>query len=361
MKLISVDKLEPGLVVSENIYTIDDRLVLPKGTILTDKDIERIRSHSLYNIFVENEKKPVPLDIPHKPAVALSYAERLRNSEEFIKFKQHIEENAKELEESFKMIANGTMVLDVDKLTEPVYHLFVEAGGTAGVFDMLHNLRDNSDAVYMHSLNVSLICNTIANWMKLPEEKVQLATAAGLLHDIGKVLLPQELLDKDTPYTEYESRLLKEHVVKGYELVKDKDIDQQIKNSVIMHHEFRDGSGYPFHIKGDQIDEIASIVTVANIYDELTSKRKYRAPLCPFEVISKFEEEGYEKFDADVIITFLSNIVNTFIANRVMLNNGQTGDIIYIHPEHLSRPTVKCGEDYINLEIERKLSIVAVI
>ena len=61
MKLISVDKLEPGLVVSENIYTIDDRLVLPKGTILTDKDIERIRSHSLYNIFVENEKKPVAL------------------------------------------------------------------------------------------------------------------------------------------------------------------------------------------------------------------------------------------------------------------------------------------------------------
>ena len=58
-----------------------------------------------------------------------------------------------------------------------------------------------------------------------------------------------------------------------------------------MHHEFRDGSGYPFHIKGDQIDEIASIVTVANIYDELTSKRKYRAPLCPFEVISQFEKE----------------------------------------------------------------------
>ena len=199
MKLISVDNLEPGLVASENIYTIDDRLVLPKGTVLDENDIQRIKSHSLYNIFVEDEKQEVPDKTegqtqPQKPDY--SYAEKIRNSEQFIKFKQDIENNARQLEESFKLIANDKMALDIEKLTEPVYHLFVEAGGTAGVFDMLHNLRDNSDAVYMHSLNVSLICNTIATWMKLPKEKIQLATAGGLLHDIGKVVMPPDLLNK---------------------------------------------------------------------------------------------------------------------------------------------------------------------
>jgi hypothetical protein len=75
MKLVSVDKLEPGLVVSENIYTLDDRLVLPKGTILDEKDIERIRFYSLYNIFVEEEKKPVVPKQEKADSASLSYSE----------------------------------------------------------------------------------------------------------------------------------------------------------------------------------------------------------------------------------------------------------------------------------------------
>ncbi|MCR5558028.1 MAG: HD domain-containing protein [Butyrivibrio sp.] len=360
MKLVSVDKLEPGLVVSENIYTIDDRLVLPKGTVLDEKDIARIKAHSLYNIFVEDKK----MAVEKKATVAqedLSYAQRLRNSEEFIKFKQHIEEHAEALEESFKMIANDSMQLDVEKLTEPVYHLFVEAGGTAGVFDMLHNLRDNSDAVYMHSLNVSLISNTLATWLMLSEEEIQVATAGGLLHDIGKMLIPSDLINKTTPLTEYEERVMREHVVKGYELVKDKDIDNRIKSCILMHHELRDGSGYPLHLKNDQIDLISSIVTVSNVYDDLTSRRPFRNSICPFTVIEEFEQNGLEKYEPNVIMTFLSNIVNTFIANRVLLNTGQTGEIIFINPTYLSKPVVKCGNEYVDLSKNRTLSIVSVI
>ena len=360
MKLVSVDKLEPGLVVSENIYTIDDRLVLTKGTVLDEKDIARIKAHSLYNIFVEDKKQAVEKK-EEKPFSELSYAEKLRNSEEFIRFKQHIEENAEKLEEAFKMIANNSMQLDVEKLTEPVYHLFVEAGGTSGIFDMLHNLRDNSDAVYMHSLNVSLISNTLATWLRLSEEEVRLATAGGLLHDIGKMLVPSELINKTTPLTEYEQRVMREHVVKGYELVKNMEIDSHIKSCILMHHELRDGSGYPLHLKNDQIDHICSIVTVANVYDNLTSKRLYRNSICPFTVIEQFENGGLEKYDPNVIMTFLSNIVNTFIANRVMLSTGQTGDIIFINPTYLSKPIVKCGNEYVDLSKKRSLSIVSVI
>ena len=361
MKLVSVDKLEPGLVVSENIYTIDDRLVLTKGTVLDENDIARIKAFSLYNIFVEDQKKEVKAKKEGSRSDNLSYAEKLKSTEEFIKFKQHIEENAEKLEESFKMIVNDTMPLDVEKLTEPVYHLFVEAGGTAGIFDMIHNLRDNSDAVYMHSLNVSLISNTLATWMRLSNDEIDLATAGGLLHDIGKVLMPTELINKKTPLTEYEQKVMREHVVKGYDLVKEKDIDSRIKNCVIMHHEMRDGSGYPLGLRGEQIDEIASIVVVANMYDDLTSKREYREQICPFTVIEKFEKEGLDKFNPNVIMTFLSNIVNTFIANRVLLSNGQVGEIIFINPEHLSKPIVKCGTEYVDLSAKREISIISVI
>ena len=361
MRLVSVDKLEPGMVASENIYTIDDRLVLPKGTILDEKDIARIKAYSLYNVFVEDVKKEAPARPKSASGSSPSYAERVKSSEEFIRFKQNLEEYAEELEEAFRMIVNESMELDVDKLTEPVYHLFVEAGGTAGIFDMLHNLRDNSDAVYAHSLNVSLICNTLATWMRLPEEKIQVATAAGLLHDIGKLYVPEDIINKKQELTEYEQRAMREHVTKGYELVKGLDIDEHIKKSILMHHEMRDGSGYPLHLKGEQIDEIASIVAVANTYDDLTSKRTYREGVCPFDVIARFEAEGLYKYDPNAIMTFLSNIVNTFIANRVMLNNGKTGEIIFINPVHLSRPVVKSGNQFIDLAANKNLAIVAVI
>lgn len=360
MKLVSVNKLEPGLVVSENIFTLDDRLVLPKGTILDENDIEKIKAHSLYNIFVEDQKKPVPKKV-NKPVSGLSYNEKLRNSEEFIKFRQHLEENAEILEETFRLIANNTIPLEVDKLTDPVYHLFVEGGGTAGIFDMLHNLRDSNNTVYMHSINVSLICNTLASWMRLPEDMIQYATAGGLLHDIGKVLLPQELVNKQTALSEYEERVLREHVIRGYDLLKDKDINIHIKNCVLMHHELRDGTGYPLGLKNDQIDPVASIVAIANVYDELTSQKGYRDKICPFTVIEQFENIGLDKYDTNAIMTFLSNIINTFIASRVMLSTGQVGDVIFINPVHLSRPVVKCEDQFIDLAVRKEISIVSLI
>jgi putative nucleotidyltransferase with HDIG domain len=360
MKLVSVDKLEPGFVVSENIYSIDDRLVLTKGTVLDEKSIERIKAHSLYNIFVEDEKQDV---IPEEELLLkdLSYNERLRNTEEFIKFKQHVEEHAERLEESFRMIANDTMPLDVDKLTEPVFKLFVEAGGSAGIFDMLHNMRDNSDAIFMHSLNVSLISNTIATWMRLSEEEIYLATAGGLLHDIGKMLLPPEIINKKTPLTPNEQKIMKTHVTKGYGLVQKKNIDTRIRNCILMHHEMRDGSGYPLALRNEKIDDLASIVCVANVYDEMTCRREFREAICPFTVIELFEKEGIDKFNPKVIFPFLSNIINTFIANRVMLSTGQVGDIIFINPDHLARPLVKCGEQYIDLAKKREISIISVV
>ena len=128
-----------------------------------------------------------------------------------------------------------------------------------------------------------------------------------------------------------------------------------------MHHEMRDGSGYPLALKNDKIDPIASIVTVANVYDEMTSKREYRDAVCPFTVIENFEKEGIDKFDPNVIMTFLTNIVNTFISNRVLLSNGKSGDIIFINPDHLSRPVIKCGMEFIDLAAKRELSIISVV
>nr|MCR5156555.1 HD-GYP domain-containing protein [Butyrivibrio sp.] len=83
--------------------------------------------------------------------------------------------------------------------------------------------------------------------------------------------------------------------------------------------------------------------------DAMTSARYYRGPLCPFIAISMFEEEGFQKYDPEMIMAFLNNIVNTYLLNTVRLNTGEIGEIIFINSSHLSRPTIKVDNDYIDL------------
>ncbi len=362
MKLVATGKLKPGMLVAQNVYTLDDQLVVTKGTVLDDKSIRSLNNHSIFNVFIDDETSLKPV----KPSSGgfipqVSFSERLRASQEFEKFKASIEKNASRLKNTFNQIVNEDKPIDIEEITGPVYTLMFEAGTGFGVFDMLNNLHDYSDEIYMHSINVSLISNLIAGWMKYTPDEIKIATAAGLLHDIGKVKLPENLINSTKPRTEKDKQLMRTHVIQGYELLKNMDIDEHIKNAVVMHHERFDGSGYPFHIRGEQIDEYARIVAVADIYDDLTSKRLTRGPICAFDVIEMFEKEGLQKFDTSVVMTFMSHISNSFIANKVRLSDGQEGDIIFINPDRLSRPMVKCGDNFIDLATHPRLKIVEVI
>ena len=128
-----------------------------------------------------------------------------------------------------------------------------------------------------------------------------------------------------------------------------------------MHHERCDGSGYPLGLKADKIDKYAKLVAIADLYDAMTSPRVYRGPMCPFQVVEEFEREGLQKHDPKMILVFLENVVNTYLQNRVRLNNGLEGDVIYINRDHLARPTIQSGNDFIDLAEEQDLEIEALV
>ena len=128
-----------------------------------------------------------------------------------------------------------------------------------------------------------------------------------------------------------------------------------------MHHERCDGSGYPFGLYASDIDDYASIIAVADVYDAMTADRCYRLGLCPFEVIAQFEQEGLQRYKPRYILTFLEHIAHTYLHNRVLLNNGQTGEIIFIN-KRLTRPTIQIAPArFINLEEHPELYIQAII
>ena len=129
------------------------------------------------------------------------------------------------------------------------------------------------------------------------------------------------------------------------------------KNAALMHHERCDGSGYPFGLTGNRIDKFAKIVSIADVYDAMTAARVYRGPLCPFTVIDIFEKEGLQKYESEYILCFLKNVVLTYIGQRVRLTNGQEGDVVFINPQQLSRPMIKCGDTFVDLSKQKDIAI----
>ena len=143
---------------------------------------------------------------------------------------------------------------------------------------------------------------------------------------------------------------MKTHPVLGKKILNDKGFDPRILYAALQHHERADGSGYPRGLEEDEIDDFASIVAIADVYDAMTTARAHRDPLCSFQVISEFEKEGLQTFNTKYILTFLERIANTYNNSRVMLNNAKTGRVVYIYKSSLSRPVVQLDNgEIINL------------
>lgn len=358
MKRVVTKKLVPGMVLADNVYTFNnDQLVLPKGYTLDDKAITKLAFYSIINVLVEDDSESEISNVIE----TRSYSERLRDTPEFQEFKHDFEDCAENFKDVINDIVRDNKPLVVKDLVHPIYGLIEKGRGPSNVFDMIHSLRSYDDATYTHCINVALISNIIGQWLKLSEEDIEIATQAGLFHDIGKLLIPGEIITKPAKLTPDEYSIVQTHPQQGYQILKDLNLSEHIKNAALMHHERCDGTGYPLHLMGPQIDFFAKIVTVADVYDAMTSARVYRGPLCPFIAIQMFESEGLQKYDANIIMTFLQNIVNTYLLNRVRLNNGQEGEIVFINRDHLAKPTIKCDDKYIDLSVNNSLYIEAII
>ena len=347
MKTISSNNLVPGMVLAKSVSTPESNRLLEKGTILSNRDIAKLVFYSIPEVSIEEDE--IDQIISESPSSeGLSFNERLKQSQEFKEFKKDFEECATKLQHGTEDILNGSPI-NPQKMLEPIYALLKKGKTTSDVFEMLHNLRDYDDATYTHSINVSLSTNILAQWLKWNEEEIETATLSGLFHDIGKLTIPDSIITKPDKLTQEEYQLIRTHAQKGYDVLRNLDISDHIKNAALMHHERCDGTGYPLGLKGPQIDKYAKIVSITDVYDAITSARHYRKPLCPLIAISMVEDEGFQRYDAEMILCFLENIVNTYLLNTVRLSTGETGEIVFINRTSLSRPTVKIGNDYVDL------------
>jgi putative nucleotidyltransferase with HDIG domain len=356
MRKLSPKDLEIGMITAAPVTSPLGQEIAPQGIEINRQMINRMKLYRVEAVYVEGDApgepvaEPAPKDEPKRPKSepkthveeSMTHFQKVAASDEFRTFQLQYLQITRDLKPIFLDAAEHNTPIDTDMLLENVAQLFRSRNTIVELFDMIYNMRSVADPAYAHCLNVSLISRMIGRWLKLDRSDLDTLTVAGVLHDIGKIRIPEEILHKTGALTDEEFAQIRQHPQFGYDILKNQpNMDPRIKNAALMHHERSDGSGYPSGLKEDEIEDFGMIIAIADVYDAMTAARAYRAPLCPFQVISNFERDGYQKFKTKYILTFLKQIAQTYQSNRVMLSDGRGCNIVMLNQNALSRPIVQ--------------------
>lgn len=212
---------------------------------------------------------------------------------------------------------------------------------------------------YTHSINVALLATLIGKWMKFTPQEIDDVMLAGLLHDIGKMRVDKSILNKPDKLTDEEFDEIKKHSIYSYELLQENiEIPMNVKVGILMHHERIDGSGYPYGVYNENINDIAKILSVADTYDAMISERPYQKRRSPFEVMQMMQEGVFGKLDTKILFTFLSNIAQYYIGTYVLLNTGEVAEVVAINPSCIYRPIVRVQSRYIDMSTDLSVQLV---
>lgn len=173
----------------------------------------------------------------------------------------------------------------------------------------LANALDSRDSYTRHhSEKVAKYSVEIAKKMNLPEDQLNIIQVGGLLHDIGKIGIPEHILLKPETLTKEEYQLIKKHPAIGFEMIKHVENykDRGVLDIVLYHHERYDGKGYPCSLKENQIPLVARIVAVADAYDAIISRRVYKNELSSEYALNEIKKNKGTQFDPEVVDAFLT-------------------------------------------------------
>lgn len=205
----------------------------------------------------------------------------------------------------------------------------------------LMNESKESENIYYHSLNVSMLVMLLGRLKKLPVEEIKILGLGALFHDIGKIKVPAQILRKKEALTKVERNFLKQHTKYGIDLVNLIDVFPEAAKPIIsQHHEYLDGSGYPNGLKSNEIHPFAQLVAVANEYDNLchpTHQAKARVPSNALSWLYKNTNDKLNRNDLNLLVKILGIYPPSTV---VRLSNDQIGMVISVNTDRLLFPSI---------------------
>ena len=358
LKRISVQQLTVGMHLKEFCGSWMEHPFWRTSFVITDpKDIASIRASSIKEVWIDCSKG---LDVaPGEQAVSQSESEAQVDAEleKAVEAARQIERvpMAVELAKAAKICAKSKQAVtsmfhearmgkSVD--TEAAQHLVEEISDSVsrnpGAFISLARLKTADDYTYMHSVAVCALMIALAKQLSLSDEETRAAGMAGLLHDLGKALMPMDVLNKPGKLTDEEFAIIKSHPVEGHRmLLSGSGVNPVALDVCRHHHEKMDGSGYPDRLKGDEISLFARMGAVCDVYDAITSNRPYKAGWDPAESLRKMAEWTTGHFEPVIFQAFVKSLGIYPIGSLLRLSSGRLGIVIEQAGQSLLTPRVK--------------------
>lgn len=339
-----------GMRIAKDIYHADN-VVLSEGVVLTERLINSLKFLGISEIYIYEDK--ANKSAAHKK-VSSNIQQKFFDSYYTTVSKV---KNAFENIQSFKQVSLKQMMNISQSEVLPLIN-------TSGTINHLQLLGEHDNYTLGHSLNVSIISGLLGKWLGFQQRDLDQLILAGLLHDIGKLSIPYDIINKKGKLTDKEMRIMRMHSENGYKILKNSGVNftENVLYGVLEHHERMDGSGYPAGLKGAHIHPFAKIIAVVDVYDALSSDRSYKRKINPFDVVEILHSEMFEKLDPKVCSVFMYNVKDYFNDNVVELSDGRQATVVRMGHFLTSRPLVRTLDgEFIDLEQTKDLRIIKVI
>ncbi len=341
LKYIKIDELKEGMRIGRTIYDRMDRVLIPQDIAIDHVGIDFLKKMGVSRVYIQ-EKEDIPVPEPKEAAIAPEVQQKIEESRIDDPAKVTLSESVKKrVSEGIQYLYSNTDSSEfADTTTKITSDLMRAINQNDALAVDISVLKTSDEYTFKHSVDVATLSMVNAKKQGLSEKDIYHIGIAGLLHDMGKSKIPNEILNKPGKLTDGEFAIMKQHPLLGFQILKNKpEFSGHISLAVLQHHEKANGRGYPRGVKGDQICFYAKILSVSDIYDALVTERPYKKSFSQRTAVEMLMSMT-EELDLSSLQNFLASVILYPVDSEVKLSNGERARVVKNDSQTVLRPTV---------------------
>ncbi len=360
IKKIKVNQLKPGMFIHNlNCGWIRHPFLSNNIKVKNEKTIEKIINYGIREVYIDSDRGLDVADAPTEEEVSqeikielnkvakteFKIVNRVPLEKELVKaksIKKEVKQTVQNIMEEVrfgKQIETEKVERVVDKMVDSIFR-------NQNALISLGRIKQADEYTYMHSMSVCVLMISFGKYLGFDSKQLREVGVGAMLHDIGKMKVPQEILSKRTRLSDNEYEKMKEHVEHSRVLLEQTHGIAGI--SILLayqHHERVDGTGYPKGLKGDEITKYGQAAAIADVYDAMTSRRCYQHKFHPTEVLKKLFEWSKFHYNRDFVEHFIRCVGIYPVGTLVRLENGLLGVVLDHSEKSLLNPVVSVVYD----------------